>query len=425
MKGTGKKIYVVYLLFVLFYIGITVLILWILSGESLRHRILLEYEAERTAALFIESIMQNSLSEEIEIQANVLGFGIYQYNGEKIRAWGDAPDRIDSIPVRKKDYCFIINKKKQSITYIRKTGFRHKQPEPMPFMKHMDRMMQRQSGNTFNLLYFEFNASGYLHRIHLNRFIGIFIAFFLLAAMIGLLFLYTKNREYRKKLESREQLARLGEMARVLAHEIKNPLGAMRIQTGYLKKVLPEKHTSDLYIIEEEIDRLSLLTNRISDFVRDPAGSPEKISLSPFIRNLLKRFNTPITFISSLPDDTIFFDRERLRSILENIINNALESHQTGDGNSQNKVKIELKEDKKYIILSVFDRGTGITPVKKEKIFDPFYTTRAKGSGIGLSITKRFIEANRGKISLYSRDGGGTEVRIFFRKIHETAREGK
>lgn len=427
MKSPGKKPYIVFLLFFLVYIGIITLILWILNGESLRHKILLEYEAERTAALFMETLMRNFLSEEIELPAHVLGFGIYQSNGEKIRAWGTAPEHIDLIFVRNKDYRFVINKQKQSLVLIRKTGFRHRQQGPFPFLKPKDQMMQRQPGNIFNFLYFELDASKYLQRIHLNRFIGIFIASFLFAALIGFLFLYIKNREYRKKLVSREQLARLGEMARVLAHEIKNPLGAMRIQTGYLKKILPQKHESDLNIIEEEIDRLSLLTNRISDFMRDPSGSPEKISISSFIRNLLKRFNTPITFINSVSDDAILFDRERLRSVLENVINNALESQQDNNNekdtnrNHREQVKMELKEEKKYIILSILDRGAGITPEKIEKIFDPFYTTRAKGSGIGLSITKRFIEASGGKISLYSRDGGGTEVRIFFIKPHEKA----
>ncbi|MBN2532219.1 MAG: HAMP domain-containing histidine kinase [Spirochaetales bacterium] len=410
MKRSGKRIYVVYLLFILLYTGITALVLWILSGESLRHRILIEYEAERSAAMFMETLMRNSLSGSFELPENVLGFGIYKSSGEKISAWGDAPEYLDSIPVRKKDYYFIINRKKQSLILIRRTGFHHRQPGPMPFM------MRRQPGNNANLLYFELDASAYLHQVYRIRFLGIFIAFFLLAAMIGLLFLYTKNRGYRRKLESREQLARLGEIARVLAHEIKNPLGAMRIQTGYLKKVLPEKHISDLSVIEEEIDRLSHLTNRISDFVRDPSGSPEKIALESFLQNLLKRFNSPVTFIPSLPDDTILFDRERLRSVLENVINNALESQQTGDGNNHEPVKLELMADKKYIVLSVIDRGTGIPPEKRDKIFDPFYTTRAKGSGIGLSITKRFLEANGGKISLQSREGGGTEVKIFFQR---------
>lgn len=277
-------------------------------------------------------------------------------------------------------------------------------------------MRKRQSGMFRNLLYFELNASSYFLQMRLYRLIGFFVSFFLLVVMIGLILLYRKNQEYRRKLVSREQLVRLGEMARILAHEIKNPLGAMRIQTGYLKKLLPDKYIKELFLIDEEIDRLSLLTNRISDFVRDPLGNPEKIVLSRFIRNLLKRFSFTIDFKNSIINDTIVFDRERLRSIIENIINNAIESQQIENAEKSDPVIIELYEENDYIILAVFDRGAGITPEIKEKIFDPFFTTRTQGSGIGLSITKRFLEANNGKIDLYSRNEGGTEVRLYFRR---------
>ena len=161
------------------------------------------------------------------------------------------------------------------------------------------------------------------------------------------------------------------------------------------------------------------MTNRISDFVRNPLGSPEKLTLSSFIKDLLKRFNTPVTFTHTTTDNAILFDRERLRSVIENVINNAIESQQSDENTGNIPIEMELNEDKKYFILSVYDRGPGILPDKKEKVFDPFYTTRAKGSGIGLSITKRFLEANKGKITIISRDGGGTEVRLFFRRMNE------
>ncbi|MBN2440530.1 MAG: HAMP domain-containing histidine kinase [Spirochaetales bacterium] len=415
MKWMKIRLYLVYVLFILIYIGVTALILSVLTGESARSRLLLEFETERTASSFMETLMPGLMSEEIELPEKVIGFGIYQITGEKIRTWGGAPDFLGSKFQLLTEPYFAIDNKKKTFTLIRRIGFRHMQSGPPHTMSRPDRMKQRQNRLTPHLLFFELEASQFIQRSHNRWFLGVFISFFLLGVMIVIILLYRKNREYRKKLISKEQLARLGEIARVLAHEIKNPLGAMRIQTGYLKKVLPRERAPDLSILEEEIDRLSLLTNRISDFVRDPLGAPETISLAPFIRNLIKRFNALVDFTQILTNDTISFDRERLRSVLENIINNAIENQQKPD------IPIELKlyEDKKNIILTVYDRGPGISQDKMDKVFDPFFTTRAKGSGIGLSITKRFMEAHKGKITLNSRVGGGTEVRLFFRKINE------
>jgi two-component system, NtrC family, sensor histidine kinase HydH len=420
-----KKRYFIYIIFILAYIGIIVLILSVFSGEAEHSRLLLEYETERTVSFFMESLMRNFQSEEITLPDNVLGFGLYDFNGDTIRAWGDAPLQLDLEAMGTQSTQFTMNKEKQSFILIRRIGFGNR-PQGFFNGRHpMERMRQRMNKDLPHILFFEIDASHYLYRLGRRQFLTFSIPLFLLIVMAGLLILYKKNREYRKKLASREQLIRLGEMARVLAHEIKNPLGAMRIQTGYLKKILPGNYHPDLFLIEEEIDRLSLLTNRISDFVRDPLGSPEKIALESFIRNLLKRFNAPITFSPGISDDRIFFDRERLRSVLENVINNAIDSHKSLADTHPGPVELELKGDKKYITLVVRDRGQGIPYDKKEKVFDPFYTTRAKGSGIGLSITKRFVEARKGKITIDIREGGGTEVRLFFNRQYNGFQEYK
>jgi two-component system sensor histidine kinase HydH len=453
MKGDNKRHYLIYILFFLSYCALMSLIILLLSGESARTRIILEYEAERTAAMLMESLLSEGFSDDFKLPDAVAGFGIYQAGGEKIITRGSAPSHLDPAEIKGIDHRFTYNRTKKSIILIRRIGRPHMEDEMSP---HMHQRMRRHMGpappfpfgygqqiipeeflSGQNILFFELNAAQTLSRIHSHRFIGFIIGIILFAVMIGLIILYRKNRGYRKKLESHEQLIRLGEMARVLAHEIKNPLGAIKIQTAYLKKILPEDKTRDLSIIDEEIERLSVLTNRISDFMRDPGGTPEKINLIPFIETLLKRFDSLITFTvmpaedvsqntgntaaaagTHLFDDTIFFDRDRLRSVLENVINNAIQSTE-GESKNQSMPELVLKENKKYLVLSVLDRGKGIQPSDREKAFDPFFTTRAKGSGIGLSITRRFLLARGGSISLLPREGGGTEAKLFFRRCFE------
>ena len=97
------------------------------------------------------------------------------------------------------------------------------------------------------------------------------VAITALAVLAG--YLYWKNAGYRKRMAAHEQLARLGEVARTLAHEIKNPLGAIRLQAGILRHTVTGEGAREIELIEHEVDRLALLADRIGVFLRDPRAS--------------------------------------------------------------------------------------------------------------------------------------------------------
>jgi len=235
-------------------------------------------------------------------------------------------------------------------------------------------------------------------------------------------FLYFRNTQYKKKLEQQSELEKLGEIARTLAHEIKNPLGAMKIQTAYLQRTLGEKAHEGLSILDEEISRLNLLTQRISDFVRDPIGFPEEIELSGFIDEVVRKYKATINLsMENSGNCMVLFDRERLRSIVENLITNAIESYgDSGENTGQVSVDIRVFHEKGKIALEVLDTGKGIPKIGQAKIYDPFYSTKTKGSGIGLAITKRFVEAMGGSINLLPRETRGTCAKILFRREEKT-----
>ncbi|MBN1696878.1 MAG: HAMP domain-containing histidine kinase [Spirochaetales bacterium] len=416
MKPVNLSEYLFYIVLIFLFTGMALLIFVLFRGEAERNRLLLEYEAERMTAFLSESMLRNQLNGNIEIDERVIGFGVYDWNGEKIQTWRNAPEKLNSADMERTARRIRYDKKNKSLVIIRRIG-RHPMTNPDDIAEHMRRMPRMQPGRPPAIIYLEFDASSYMNKYGLNRISRIGIPAFLLLTMIVTMLLYKKNTEYRKKLVAQAQLAQLGEMARTLSHEIKNPLGAMRIQTGYLKKTLPKKNLADLVLIEEEIERLTLLTRRISDFVRDPAGKPEKINLNTFIVDLLKRYNHPVTFRNTAGSDvTILFDRDRLRSLLENVIMNAIESHESTKEEHVFQVDIELSRTKHGVRVSVLDSGKGIGGESVEHLFDPFYTTKTRGSGMGLAIAKRFCEASGGEIRLFPRDGGGTEVRILFRK---------
>jgi len=110
---------------------------------------------------------------------------------------------------------------------------------------------------------------------------------------------------------------------------------------------------------------------------------------------------------SEAPGLSVSVDRERFRSVVENLVRNALDS-----GGDPKEVRIRIRRDKNGALMEVMDRGSGLPGVDMEQLFDPFFTTKSKGFGIGLSIAKRFVESAGGSILLGNREGGGTVAEI-------------
>jgi two-component system sensor histidine kinase HydH len=241
------------------------------------------------------------------------------------------------------------------------------------------------------------------------------------APLFGLLFLllvfyvrrlYLRNREYRDRIEAQQNLVVLGTAASTLAHEIKNPLLSIRLQTGILRKIFTDTALDELGIIEEEIDRISALIYRVNDYLREPKGSPVPINVPRFLAETSMRLcSRNIVKETSVQDAFVFMDADRLRSVLENIIRNSLES-----GGPEDSLKAAVERvrigGRTLVAVSIFDRGKGIPFADRKRIFDPFFTSKSTGTGIGLSISKRFVEAASGAIALVNREEGGVKATI-------------
>ncbi|MDR1099840.1 MAG: sensor histidine kinase, partial [Treponema sp.] len=233
--------------------------------------------------------------------------------------------------------------------------------------------------------------------------------------------LYLRNREYRERIEAQRNLVVLGTAASTLAHEIKNPLLSIRLQTGILEKIFPEQGRGEITLINQEVDRLSALVYRVNDYLREAAGNPVPLNLYDLAEETSRRLcGAPVVRDDAIRDGIIYADPDRIRSALENIIRNALES-----GGPAEEIGISINRGKAppgpaapgsrgTVALRVFDRGAGIDPAHFKRIFDPFFTSKSSGTGIGLSISKRFIEATGGNITLENRDGGGVRVTLAF-----------
>ncbi len=407
------------------FLLITALSLSLIMGERNRSLLLAEYRTDRIASALLDSFRESrSLSFE-NLEEEILGFGIYDLSGEAVTRFGTAPSSYDLPDESSSISQFKLNRETKTLVLIRKLGLLPgRMPNEMPgrmpgampgnIPRRMRRMMNLHM-NPSRFVFLELSAESHWasQRVYDFALLAIPLLIALVVGAIG--YLYRKNITYREKLESQTRLAQLGETARTLSHEIKNPLSAIRIRTGILKKTMQADQLEDLQVIEEEVQHLSSLTDRIGDFLRDPVGRPELIDVHVFVKDLLARFDQRVSCDKRPEGDvSVRFDRERLRSVLENLIKNALETVRT-----EEPVEVRVSSTKAKVTISVLDRGEGISPEIRERIYDPFYTSKTTGSGIGLAITRRFVEAVHGSLTLSARSGGGTVAAVCLKRARD------
>ena len=266
------------------------------------------------------------------------------------------------------------------------------------------------------IMYIAFDASSYLTSIKVLMFCTVVILLGILFLYVFVIRTYLENRRYKAQMVKQENLVNLGQAARTLTHEIKNPLSAITIQIALLKRQLKDsEYLEEVELISKEVQRLIQLTNRVSDLLKNPEGQPEEIDVVEMINSLIPLFSYEIKVLpESQKSATILFDRDRLRSVLENLLKNAIESCEGRDP----KVEVEITLDRRNIYhIFIRDRGDGIKKGDTEKLFDPFFTTKIHGSGIGLSISRQFLRARGGDIKLYPRPDGGSVAEVTISKF--------
>ena len=258
-----------------------------------------------------------------------------------------------------------------------------------------------------NIIYLSIDASSYSDELVRLRILSLVLLLVTLLVYILVLYVYRQNKKYKALLVRQESLVSLGEAARTLTHEIKNPLSAITIQIALLKRTVAKENMEDLYTIEHETKRLIELTDKVSDFLRKPLGEPKRIDAVKEIKELFPLFKDEIIYEpESLESVFTEFDPNRFRSVFENLIKNAIEATREGE---VPEVSISIRRVRKgKFEIAVKDRGVGIDAKDQKKIFDPFFTTKIHGSGIGLSISMQFIKAVGGELVLKRRSGGGT-----------------
>ncbi len=212
-----------------------------------------------------------------------------------------------------------------------------------------------------------------------------------------------------------EKMATWQQLARRLAHEIKNPLTPIQLMAQQMRDTYPgedETYKKMLAecseIIEEEVGSLKNLVREFSDFARLPEFKPQKQNILILIESVKKLYLDSKLQIT-IPDHSVevSFDYDYLKRVLINLVENAIAASKPGKF-----VQIVLVDRDGWIELSVKDEGEGIPIENQHKIFEPYFTTKRSGVGLGLAIVKKIVEEHGGVITVDSKVGQGTEFKI-------------
>jgi signal transduction histidine kinase len=227
---------------------------------------------------------------------------------------------------------------------------------------------------------------------------------------------------FQREAALKERLSSLGRLSTVIAHEIRNPLMIIRTSLRTLRRdtVTPAELREAVADIDEETTRLNRIVTEVLDFARpirfDFAEARLNAICSASAHAAAADETQPAIALDLDPSDPpLVTDAERLRTALVNVLTNARHAVQAAgaDRGSGPRVRLETRRaEQGRVRIIVADRGVGIAPDDLAHIFDPYFTTRRTGSGLGLPIARNIIEGLGGTIAVASRLGQGTEIRI-------------
>lgn len=231
-------------------------------------------------------------------------------------------------------------------------------------------------------------------------------------------------KSMNQELMLKEKLSTLGAFSAGIAHEIKNPLGAILANTqlairSLKKSRLEEKELGFLKIVVDEVYRADQIIQDILSFSRQDKLNLNSIKTSDFIDLIVERQREVVLshghhfIVHNLVDSRIEIDQDRMIQVIGNFIENAM-----GALDENGEIQLTASESEKYVYLSVIDNGVGIEEENLNKIFDPFFTTKSssKGTGLGLSLCHGIVLGHGGEIKVNTEVGVGTEFKIILPK---------
>lgn len=409
-----KEKNLLYLIAIMFFILFSTLTVLFIESRIARKEMSFHWGNEQIITRLFQAYHNNqSLDEIIKNEyPTIHSIGFYNYYGNPIYTYGDARTKFTNVSTK-----INFNKKLNTIMIERdftspydplKTTFNREyvngnllEPTDHWSAKEKEYMIRYVALDAYNSA-LDFYTTRF-------RIIQILVVILILIIVLFLVNIYIKNIKYRSQIESTERLVVLGTAARTLSHEIKNPLSIIRLQSSIIKRSGCDLHNPSLTIINDEVSRITELTERVTDFLRHPVGYPETLDVNDTLTTYIEKKNHEIILELPIEHVLINIDRNRFISILDNLTNNAIES-----GSETANIKFSVVALGKSVQITLEDKGKGIKADEMKKLTDPFYTTKSKGSGLGLSIISSYVQAVDGTIKIKSEPELGTSLTITF-----------
>jgi len=224
------------------------------------------------------------------------------------------------------------------------------------------------------------------------------------------------------KLAKSEREQAWREMAKQVAHEIKNPLTPMRLTVQSFQRKFDPNDENIYQKVDEysktliqQIDTMSSIASAFSNFAKMPAQQNETLNLVEITRLALDIFSEDyIEFISDSDRITARFDKAQLIRVINNLVKNGIQA--IPDDREDKKIIVRVYEDPDSINITISDNGIGISEVNSQKVFEPKFTTKSSGMGLGLAMVKNIVETYNGSITFTSEKDVGTTFKVTFPK---------
>ncbi len=230
-------------------------------------------------------------------------------------------------------------------------------------------------------------------------------------------------QEAQEKLLRQEKLAVLGQLAGGVGHELRNPLSVITNAIYLLRLVQPDagpKVQEYLGIIEQETHTAEKIISDLLEFSRTKSVDREPVRVDDLLQMVLQRFSPPetITVKTEFSQDAlqVFADPRHMQQVFGNLVVNACQAMPQGGTLTLSTQKIGQE-----IAVSVQDTGVGISPENMKKLFEPLFTTKAKGIGLGLAVSRKLVEANGGRFEVRSEAGKGSIFTVYLSKEQEAS----
>ncbi len=225
-----------------------------------------------------------------------------------------------------------------------------------------------------------------------------------------------------QELVKAERLAAIGQMASIISHEIRNPLAVISNATRLIKtlvKPTEQKLSKQFSIIEDEIRQANSIISEVLGYARTREMIFSTVEVNSYLRELMLSYPVPSHVIvnEELDDEIVRIkvDAEEIKQALRNIISNAVEAMPTGG-----TLTVGTQVGRRLVCIYIKDTGVGLSEEVRKEMFSPFFTTKARGTGLGLAVVRKAITRHKGKMFIKSEPGKGTSFRIYL-KIYRKA----